>query len=379
MKCQQIYKSGVNIGKECMNQAKWIILKQGIQCYACGIHSKGHEKIKIEENNIEFNDLIKIPDNKLNVLLENFINNEIGVGLCSRVFILPKNVSTQYFNDFAFDLVYKKYEQNAKYETIENELRAMKLFKSEYIIKCICFDETGLILERGIALVQFVCNYTNLETDSYSKYFYKQIRSKNNKSDMKYFIEFAKHICLGLKYIHNIGFIHCDIKRDNIIITYNEINGYIAKISDFGSCFPELVYTRPPCFTKAYSPPEYFSIQQRNSFTKKYDIWSLGIVLFYIINHEHIIDIFVDHEKEKKKKINSLINFYRKGEFIVNKKISEIITYYSTLEPLELFETNKTNIIKKILLLIKKMLSYSPKKRPNIMDIVNELSLIVKN
>ena len=45
-------------------------------------------------------------------------------------------------------------------------------------------------------------------------------------------IFFISNIILGLEYMHEKGFIHKDIKPENL---YFDQNGYL-KIADFGSC-----------------------------------------------------------------------------------------------------------------------------------------------
>ena len=53
------------------------------------------------------------------------------------------------------------------------------------------------------------------------------------------FTSIILQICQGIKLLNSNGFIHCDLKLENIMITYdpkiNEIP--IVKIIDFGSTF----------------------------------------------------------------------------------------------------------------------------------------------
>lgn len=83
-----------------------------------------------------------------------------------------------------------------------------------------------------------------------------------------------KYILEGLKYIHNSGYIHRDIKGKNILL---KRNGEI-KICDFGISNIRAIGARGKRYTFAgtlcWMAPEFFS---DNSHNEKVDIWSLGI------------------------------------------------------------------------------------------------------
>ncbi len=46
-------------------------------------------------------------------------------------------------------------------------------------------------------------------------------------------------ICQGVKALNESGFVHCDLKLENVLIEYddNSTNPPVAKIIDFGSTF----------------------------------------------------------------------------------------------------------------------------------------------
>ena len=86
-------------------------------------------------------------------------------------------------------------------------------------------------------------------------------------------------ILLGLIHIHKKGIIHRDIKLDNILLNEN----LDCKICDFGVSrvmLPnEVIYEK--CGTPAYLAPEV--IQEKGYSGFKADVWSLGVLTYYLI------------------------------------------------------------------------------------------------
>ena len=81
----------------------------------------------------------------------------------------------------------------------------------------------------------------------------------------------------GVKYIHDSGFAHRDLKLTNILIDYNNT----VKIIDFGFACDGNTTERMYCGTPSYMPPE---IVERKSYEPKpVDLWSIGVVLFKLL------------------------------------------------------------------------------------------------
>ena len=85
----------------------------------------------------------------------------------------------------------------------------------------------------------------------------------------------------GLKYLHNYGIVHRDLKPDNIMITEQSERGVI-KIMDFG--LSKIAGYKEGLIdgygTLSYVAPE---VLLRIPYNKEVDIWSMGIILYYML------------------------------------------------------------------------------------------------
>lgn len=87
-------------------------------------------------------------------------------------------------------------------------------------------------------------------------------------------------IVSALQYLHKNNIVHRDLKCENVLLTHDQC----VKITDFGfgkiSVDP-MDLSSTYCGSAAYAPPEVLLSIPYDP--KKYDIWSLGIILYIII------------------------------------------------------------------------------------------------
>ena len=110
---------------------------------------------------------------------------------------------------------------------------------------------------------------------------------------LKYKILTIKQLIVGLKEIHDQGIAHRDIKPSNIMVTnYDSLETFKVKYIDFGlSCEPSEKYGNCGAYTgSVYTSPEGILLSKHNiplhnnmyKFSKKEDIWQLGLTIYAI-------------------------------------------------------------------------------------------------
>lgn len=85
----------------------------------------------------------------------------------------------------------------------------------------------------------------------------------------------ALQILIALRHIHNLGFIHCDVKPENILLKSE--NKSSIKLIDFGSATYKCAAYTSYIQSRYYRAPE---IILGCGYSNKIDIWSFGCVLF---------------------------------------------------------------------------------------------------
>jgi len=94
-------------------------------------------------------------------------------------------------------------------------------------------------------------------------------------------------LLIGLDHIHIHHFLHRDIKPENILL-HRDDERLIAKIADFGMS-KQLQHTDGPASSRVgtahYFAPEMLTGSDR--YTRKVDIWSLGVVFYQMMVNRH--------------------------------------------------------------------------------------------
>ncbi|CDW74922.1 sperm motility kinase w-like [Stylonychia lemnae] len=144
-------------------------------------------------------------------------------------------------------------------------------------------------------------------------------------------------IVSALDYIHEQNFIHRDISPDNILVFNNEK----FKICDFGvASYGSITFEQVG--KRDYMAPEILLAE--DGYDKTCDIWSLGILLYYLCT------------AQSKYQSNSLLFSIRKKKSIVLPSI------YSQFQGL-----------------LNKILQIKPHKRPGLNDIKQDLASMIQN
>jgi len=168
---------------------------------------------------------------------------------------------------------------------------------------------------------KFLIEMELVEGETMYTYVMNLYATKTMKMIYYYLLLIAKDILKGLKYTHDKGIIHNDIKTQNIMIDKNNV----PRIIDYGlSCNTETSalwgkYCNTKGGTPAYIAPEYLFDDIR---LPESDLWSLGIALydsatngnypFHVKENEKIPIVFgkiMDDEPIKLNTSNAQLNY----------------------------------------------------------------------
>lgn len=99
--------------------------------------------------------------------------------------------------------------------------------------------------------------------------------------DMVELLRICQHIALGLKAMHDVGYVHADMKPSNVLITPE---GKV-KIIDFGqSCASGTVKQR------IQGTPDYIAPEQvlRQAISPQTDVFNLGATMYWLLTRQHV-------------------------------------------------------------------------------------------
>ena len=213
----------------------------------------------------------------------------IGKGTMGEVFLSSKKDSKEYYATKKIKKEYADRPQVKKY--FINEITILKKLKHNKIVRLIELKQTPshyyIVMEycNGGSLLSCLKKYMTL----YKKPFSEEIAQY-----------LMRQIVSGVKYIHEKGIIHRDLKLDNILVKFyseDDFNKYNmmkthVKISDFGISARlgegELAHTT--LGSPAYMDPfilkklnERNDLADSDGYDQKADIWSLGAMCYEMI------------------------------------------------------------------------------------------------
>jgi serine/threonine protein kinase len=159
-------------------------------------------------------------------------------------------------------------------------------------------------------------------------------------------LKMATEMACGLAYLHAENILHRDIKSQNMLLD----DQYHVKLADFGlakiKTETKTISTKPTVGTLAWMAPELFG--RKPVFTKKSDIYSLGMTLWEIASRKipfedaadpRLIPSFVsngdreDIPADCPPKLASLIAFCWHKEVEKRPSAAEIVEYLESSKP----------------------------------------------
>jgi serine/threonine-protein kinase len=110
----------------------------------------------------------------------------------------------------------------------------------------------------------------------------KELMSAEEKVEIYDAIDYLLQSCRGLAYAHQQGFVHCDIKPQNLMVTDDKV----LKITDFGISRALDTITREEQADVVWGSPYYISPEQSagKAPSPATDIYSLGVVAYELFS-----------------------------------------------------------------------------------------------
>lgn len=164
---------------------------------------------------------------------------------------------------------------------------------------------------------------------------------QHKRFDLKQVLLFGIHACDALSAVHSKGMIHRDIKPSNFMVSTSK-KYRVYKLVDFGVAKEKFDGLGTIIGTNDYMAPEVFNTQQ---YDKRADIYSLGLVLYYLMNNNRPASWQISDVYERQEK-----------------RFEEGLPYISKSDKFERCEKN-TNVNKWIMKIIRKATKENPEER----------------
>jgi serine/threonine-protein kinase len=106
----------------------------------------------------------------------------------------------------------------------------------------------------------------------------KTIINKDNPLSISQSLDYLLQSSNGLGFAHNSGFVHCDVKPQNMLVSKSGI----LKITDFGIARAMETISREEKFDVVWGSPYYFSPEQASGKAPSpaTDVYSLGVIAY---------------------------------------------------------------------------------------------------
>lgn len=186
-------------------------------------------------------------------------------------------------------------------KSVEREIKVLQELDHPHIIKVQETFEIRNKNEEYYVIIMEYCQNGDLLAFTINNGF------QNEKEKKKIIIKFLE----AIKYLHNKGISHGDIKSENILLD----SSFSPKLCDFGFCRDKSIAgDDDKNGTLYYAAPELFVKGQFDP--KKVDIWAIGITLYSLFElqfpfkdgkQSYIVKQIINHQLSISKKLNSKI------------------------------------------------------------------------
>ena len=187
----------------------------------------------------------------------------IGTGSYGQVYKVQKKLNNETFSM----KIINKSKKDCSVEELLNEIAVLKNLDHPHIIKIFEYFET----KDKIYIIAELCEKGDLQ-----KYIEREKIVKE-----KIVKKIIRQLIMILNYLHKNRIVHRDLKLQNILVDNSSEENFSIKLIDFGiSTEIKNVNLTESIGTVLYVAPEVIL----SDYNEKCDIWSIGIIMFYLLS-----------------------------------------------------------------------------------------------
>ena len=178
-------------------------------------------------------------------------------------------------NKVAIKKMKKSIDEHDTFEEFEKEVAMLDKFRCEYLITF----HGAVVIPGKVCMVTEYAPFGSIQDLMKNR---PNCEGIDNLLRVKFILDCAK----GIKYLHNNGILHRDIKPDNFLVISIDANSKVnCKLTDFGSSRNVNILISNITFTKGVGSPKYMSpeLLERKKYKKPSDIYSFAITILEIM------------------------------------------------------------------------------------------------
>lgn len=210
------------------------------------------------------------------------LGEKIGEGGFASVF---KAVCLETNEEVAVKLINKRQFDMQAARELEREMHVMRVMEHENIIKT---HDVYNVPDRVLIVMDLMRGGTLKEV----------VQSIGGKVEEAHTVDMIRQVLSACRYLHSHGFVHRDVKLENVLCEQSGIPGHAYKLADFGYVnFLEErgTYTMTSLVgTPVYVAPE---IVKRHEYGSPVDIYAIGVMLYRMLCGRYPYDSNYDDKR----------------------------------------------------------------------------------